>query len=119
MRKFLKKILIYFFWISELILLISLYFARNIADFRNQLLTILMAIVFMIFPAGLKYADKKFEIFYLLGLGYAISIIMCIFLSVFGIIKTKTSTDISQILFYILFLFLMVNIISFAKRNKQ
>jgi uncharacterized membrane protein YtjA (UPF0391 family) len=78
-----------------------------------------MAMVFIMFPAGLRYADKKFEIFYLLGLVYAISSNICISLSVFGIITTKTSANIAQILFYILIFVLIFNIISFAKRNKQ
>lgn len=109
-----EKYSLYLFVISELILVFSIMTYENFQK-QDKVLFSAMALVFLIFPFGLLKADRRFKLFFVVGILYSFCMSLGLFFLNMNLITPPSYLDISRDLLIVLFFVLMFFIARFKK----
>lgn len=109
-----EKYSLYLFIVSEVILVMSI---MTYEDFQKQdrFLFSAMALVFLIFPFGILKADRRFKLFFVVGVFYSFFMSVGFFFLKINLITPLSYLDVSRYLLFTLFFILLFFIAKFKK----
>lgn len=109
-----EKYSLYLFIVSEVILVMSIMTYENFQK-QDRFLFSAMALVFLIFPLGILKADRRFKLFFVVGVFYSFFMSAGFFFLKLNLITPLSYLDISRYLLFALFFILLFFIAKFKK----